>query len=212
MLFQSTLPCGSDSVTVSRLKPAPYFNPRSLAGATFALQFLQHSTGISIHAPLRERLFLPNIFSKRCYFNPRSLAGATDLQKSSMQKRRFQSTLPCGSDRSRSASLSRRSYFNPRSLAGATSTSALPSPVKLHFNPRSLAGATALMQAALKQAEISIHAPLRERPPTTRRSTFASIFQSTLPCGSDCGALVKSLFGFNFNPRSLAGATDIVHR
>ena len=64
-----------------------YFNPRSLAGATYSLEFHLHNRRISIHAPLRERqtvirktkVFIIN-------FNPRSLAGATP----------YAAKLPCG--------------------------------------------------------------------------------------------------------------------
>ena len=37
----------------------PYFNPRSLAGATFARFMMLAAVRISIHAPSRERLTLP---------------------------------------------------------------------------------------------------------------------------------------------------------
>ena len=56
MLFQSTLPRGSDILVIVFGASASYFNPRSLAGATFKPSF----------AAVR-----------RSNFNPRSLAGAT---------------------------------------------------------------------------------------------------------------------------------------
>ena len=78
---------------------------------------------------------------------------------------------------------------------------------------------------------ISIHAPLRERLSELEYAVTAAVFQSTLPCGSDisislainfdvlfqstlpCGSdVLYSLFAQmskNFNPRSLAGATDL---
>ena len=56
LLFQSTLPCGSDSYPCLKSSVSSDFNPRSLAGATSASRnFLLAAASISIHAPLRER-------------------------------------------------------------------------------------------------------------------------------------------------------------
>ena len=145
----------------------PYFNPRSLAGAT---------------------ILCFGWFPSDVHFNPRSLAGATKSCLSKIVNNMvFQSTLPRGSDKKRRRALRLAEDFNPRSLAGATlrllkigkeififqSTlprgSDIPQPqvncriklisihapsrerqckeyfseaVKAHFNPRSLAGAT----------------------------------------------------------------------
>ena len=54
---------------------------------------------------------------------------------------------------------------------------------------------------------ISIHAPSRERLSLAYSSFSISLFQSTLPRGSDlpAGCLIDT--PVNFNPRSLAGAT-----
>ena len=59
-------------------------------------------------------------------------------------------------------------------------------PRSSHFNPRSLTGATPCKESMGSATLISIHAPLRER--LTRRcgSVATSLFQSTLPYGSDC--------------------------
>ena len=54
-----------------------------------------------------------------------------------------------------------------------------------YFNPRSLAGATAVQLDFVRVRHISIHAPLRERPPFTQHFSAGTRFQSTLPCGSD---------------------------
>ena len=141
-------------------------------------------------------------------FNPRSLAGATKC---------------------RTLDALCLAYFNPRSLAGATvalSMVLLPFP---HFNPRSLAGATPISSLYLTLLFISIHAPLRERPgrylrclaaiaisihaPLRERPTNpvmlvpSSVFQSTLPCGSDFFKSLGIFLFSDFNPRSLAGAT-----
>ena len=100
--FQSTLPCGSDFLVFNHFSASWYFNPRSLAGATHdnsKIRFL--CCGISIHAPLRERLHINQIILHSSHFNPRSLAGATATGKSTSGRTKFQSTLPCGSDRHR---------------------------------------------------------------------------------------------------------------
>ena len=99
MIFQSTLPRGSDIITqlssfftsdfnprslagathVRRLHGAydSNFNPRSLAGATEIFQVTALFTSISIHAPSRERHHAGSSVRLKKYFNPRSLAGAT---------------------------------------------------------------------------------------------------------------------------------------
>ena len=101
MLFQSTLPCGSDCLSnrvdihhanfnprslagattshVKNLLNFNNFNPRSLAGATWVNLCGEQENPISIHAPLRERLPRVNGYSVHPNFNPRSLAGATNL-------------------------------------------------------------------------------------------------------------------------------------
>ena len=76
-----------------------------------------------------------------------------------------------------------------------------------YFNPRSLAGATAVQLDLVRVRHISIHAPLRERPPFTQHFSAGTRFQSTLPCGSDAGPPRSASRHFYFNPRSLAGAT-----
>ena len=101
-----------------------------------------------------------------------------------------------------------------------------------NFNPRSLAGATRWVTEVIGRRFISIHAPLRERQVPKNFYKFINRFQSTLPCGSDGMTLVSynndSEFQStlpcgsdclregrpygrpNFNPRSLAGATDFL--
>ena len=54
-----------------------------------------------------------------------------------------------------------------------------------HFNPRSLTGATLPMGASQLLFLISIHAPSRERLLRLSLVTPSSLFQSTLPHGSD---------------------------
>ena len=78
----------------------------------------------------------------------------------------------------------------------------------LFFNPRSLAGATKRLFERAVHDDFSIHAPSRERPSTaTRSALIPTLFQSTLPRGSDILTLESSLLFGIFNPRSLAGAT-----
>ena len=55
--------------------------------------------------------------------------------------------------------------------------------------------------------DISIHAPSRERLDKTAGVALAVGFQSTLPRGSDFSRACSFHLRFNFNPRSLAGAT-----
>ena len=62
LLFQSTLPCGSDKVCLNFSVAIIYFNPRSLAGATCKLNHALVTNLISIHAPLRERLYLLSVY------------------------------------------------------------------------------------------------------------------------------------------------------
>ena len=99
-LFQSTLPCGSDSSLQSLTSLKPYFNPRSLAGATMSEFFTPTGFCISIHAPLRER---PRQSLYLCFTSQfqSTLPCGSDLLRPLYfvcDIQRFQSTLPCGSD------------------------------------------------------------------------------------------------------------------
>ena len=106
--------------------------------------------------------------------------------------------------------------------------------VDRHFNPRSLAGATRAanrvfsgilisIHAPLRERRwlcqwcfcpfrISIHAPLRERPTNPVMLVPSSVFQSTLPCGSDFFKSLGIFLFSDFNPRSLAGATSLLKK
>ena len=188
MIFQSTLPHGSDRISCANVNLTANFNPRSLTGATslhrdhLQLFFISiHAPSrerqqdnakaaiidcISIHAPSRERPLCDQKTQRRSRdFNPRSLTGATSLLSTACSPRKaFQSTLPHGSDKIRQLkfSISIRN-FNPRSLTGATMISSMT---------------------------LSI-----------------MIFQSTLPHGSDNGSFLIERMLVYFNPRSLTGAT-----
>ena len=121
-LFQSTLPCGSDSristihflATISIHAPLRerqtltggllilklHFNPRSLAGATTPVIECDPATGISIHAPLRERRLAATV-KRACV----SISIHAPLRERPNWL---------------SAIYSKIANFNPRSLAGAT--------------------------------------------------------------------------------------------
>ena len=119
--FQSTLPCGSDTVVLSASLRPLLFQSTLPCGSDWQVLFQRHPvTRFQSTLPCGSDDNLP------CHF---VTAG------------RFQSTLPCGSD-----SITRR---------GNAESS--------NFNPRSLAGATQPDTAAQQQQTISIHAPLRER-------------------------------------------------
>ena len=75
--FQSTLPYGSDFAAGVILARGQHFNPRSLTGATTKEHYADKPQGISIHAPLRERLRKRQAALGATDFNPRSLTGAT---------------------------------------------------------------------------------------------------------------------------------------
>ena len=143
---------------------------------------------ISIHAPLRERPRYDGSFLR------------SDL---------FQSTLPYGSDQSSRASIITYNNFNPRSLTGATSRPITKNATNSDFNPRSLTGATIeLTYVDADKEYISIHAPLRERPPIIHVlriryaiSIHAPLRERPVPPNTLTAATAY------FNPRSLTGAT-----
>ena len=99
MLFQSTLPCGSDLCKCSLDSWTQHFNPRSLAGATLLASLR-----------LSRRIFQSTL---PCGSDARSLSVGSATGS-------FQSTLPCGSDLADRFPLKPYRDFNPRSLAGAT--------------------------------------------------------------------------------------------
>ena len=97
--FQSSLPHGSDTLSVTSELACPNFNPRSLTGATVGHVNAESYTGISIHAPLRERRVLkivPLLVSSISIHAPlrERLFSAMPLGINP----KFQSTLPYGSD------------------------------------------------------------------------------------------------------------------
>ena len=163
--FQSTLPCGSDydyttmstqrvisihaplrerrTALYGRLRSSPYFNPRSLTGATGKRRKVRNA-GLVFQSTLPHRSD-----DKRLLFI------TADTQ--------FQSTLPHGSDDAQRDFKRLYAHFNPRSLTGATALAYAARRRLSYFNPRSLTGATRERINAAIIALISIHAPSRER-------------------------------------------------
>ena len=116
--FQSTLPCESDDNDTRHISldthfnprwptgthhvREPYFNPRSLAGATLSnSQCFTHFFDFNPRslAGATSLLWLRQAYASN--FNPRSLAGATPEPPARIPKLEFQSTLPRGSDKSK---------------------------------------------------------------------------------------------------------------
>ena len=75
------------------------------------------------------------------------------------------------------------------------------------FNPRSLAGATDDAMAEIKSIDISIHAPSRERPDTEDMRKIIIVISIHAPSRERLGQYPQEDKLYNFNPRSLAGAT-----
>ena len=147
MRFQSTLPRGSDVLRMIFSNYARHFNPRSLAGATTSIKHLMSTQRFQSTLPRGSDIF--------------SVEGAYIMVE-------FQSTLPRGSDvaeekRLHETIISIHAPSRERPLRLALWS--LP----YYFNPRSLAGATPF--AELKTADFQ--------------------FQSTLPRGSDYGLPVR---------------------
>ena len=146
MLFQSTLPHGSDFHNDIITKAKIIFQSTLPHGSDVLIQFLRGDINISIHAPSRER---------PCRAFAIIFTGT------------FQSTLPHGSDFLHVDQIILHSHFNPRSLTGATIFLESEVSVMLisihapsrerplgtaerfankgYFNPRSLTGATQII-------------------------------------------------------------------
>ena len=191
IVFQSTLPCGSDAGRCSALPAVPNFNPRSLAGATCA-------------------------FSAGCQPVPAfqsTLPCGSDGDKQEMYEDvyKFQSTLPCGSDLMPfcfPACLPQISIHAPLrerlSSLGITDQScrAFQSTLPCGSDPLP---SLKICSYCLFQSTL----PCGSDRATEVRKYAACLFQSTLPCGSDVMTLTTSnQLIVNFNPRSLAGATQ----
>ena len=146
LLFQSTLPHGSDSILPGDSTRLRHFNPRSLTGATsccstprlmpitfqstlphgsdssIRAEFGNDPHHISIHAPSRERLLCFGWFPSDVRFQstlPHGSDSTFDVDYATSGA--FQSTLPHGSDINPVWYSIYKQHFNPRSLTGATS-------------------------------------------------------------------------------------------
>ena len=76
--FQSTLPYGSDASRLKFVVSWTIFQSTLPYGSDAFGDPTSAQVGISIHAPLRERLqTMRMVMDRNIYFNPRSLTGAT---------------------------------------------------------------------------------------------------------------------------------------
>ena len=147
--------------------------------------YILYQTGISIHAPSRER---------------------RQLSTPILCEHQFQSTLPHGSDWLWLSKICLMLNFNPRSLTGATlmrpflkqkTKISIHAPSRERLRQYEIAFQTMLFQSTLPHGsdiafkatfscfKISIHAPSRERPVAVLVASVRVGFQSTLPHGSD---------------------------
>ena len=166
MLFQSTLPRGSDPVRLEKSKARLYFNPRSLAGATLSDYDIFSTPLISIHAPSRER---PKYIMDRSHYNYISIHAPSRERLPTIKRLCIGRTISIHApSRERLESLSKlinSDYFNPRSLAGATMSRRNIGYASQKFQstlPRGSDNELFVLQA--RSECISIHAPSRERP------------------------------------------------
>ena len=142
-----------------------YFNPRSLTGATEQQVRELQQQGISIHAPSRERQSAGSkIESGR----------RISIHAPSRERRRNQVVSGIGLD-----------DFNPRSLTGATAMDSTLKTLLCYFNPRSLTGATrTYTDLSTRQRNFNPRS-LTGATINHRATCVISVFQSTLPHGSD---------------------------
>ena len=105
--------------------------------------------------------------------------------------------------------ISRPPDFNPRPLAGATGGCESGKQDSGHFNPRPLAGATGARRFRSLYQRISIHAPLRGRLGV--RAPVKDIWQISIhaPLRGRHRRINGTRRNLYFNPRPLAGATDL---
>ena len=189
----------------------PYFNPRTLAGATlktdyniiYNFQFQSThpcgcdsacsspavSTGrISIHAPLRVRPHKKRKEKKPgANFNPRTLAGATLWAvRDAWADVEFQSTHPCGCD------------LQTALFSWAEIGISIHAPLRVRHGVKNM---------RRTRIVISIHAPLRVRRLILIIAPYIAAFQSTHPYGCDMINSPSISKLLNFNPRTLTGAT-----
>ena len=186
-----------------------YFNPRSLAGATISNSIYIMGICISIHAPSRER---PAIQLHNTDFVAISIHAPSRERPLQIifwrSKVRISIHAPSRERPTANTDSHIAVNFNPRSLAGAT-------PIGIMFRRECDPFQSTLPRGSdrssrdgtRRKAGISIHAPSRERLKCKILNCLRLTFQSTLPRGSDCSFSTITFTSFDFNPRSLAGAT-----
>ena len=152
---------------------------------------------ISILAPSRERRRCRQQMGSSSNFNPRSLTGATVPDHAISNISTFQSSLPHGSDSLPLKVFVLSHKFQSSLPHGSDFSIQIFSSISFNFNPRSLTGATARSGSATRKRMISILAPSRERPLMLKHGQAATLFQSSLPHGSDKRA---NLFSTVYTP------------
>ena len=208
-----------------------YFNPRSLAGATyFTAHFFTVKT-ISIHAPSRERLLTYSLYNgitfisihapsreRQVYlllteprtenFNPRSLAGATEINKHKDCNSLISIHAPSRERPGRWAGRLVQVQFQSTLPRGSDIAMTLSWRLCWHFNPRSLAGATSRLIILLCMRKHFNPRSLAGATKCLTSSLFrAWYFNPRSLAGATLSAVLFCLAAYNFNPRSLAGAT-----
>ena len=186
--FQSTLPRGSDLPAASGFWHGYYFNPRSLAGATFPPSSVIIGITISIHAPSRERPATADESAGKCAIS----IHAPSRERHSAQ---FECVPSLGI-----------SIHAPSRERLAAATLAIKLTLFQSTLPR---GSDEGWRDDDAKIVISIHAPSRERLALTGNVNAAIIlFQSTLPRGSDVGMCPAQSISAEFQS-TLARGSDV---
>ena len=164
-LFQSTPPCGGDSMGSPSVPADADFNPRPLAGATADADVVDCLRGISIHAPLRGRLVVLlqdgllfpisihaplrgrrehplHFFYKGKFQSTPPCGGDFGFHGSPSHELTFQSTPPCGGDTGKNFISASAGRFQSTPPCGGDHGCILFTVAYSYFNPRPLAGAT----------------------------------------------------------------------
>ena len=167
---------------------------------------------ISIHAPSRERPPLSTVRGLRPRnFNPRSLTGATRMISVSGRWLLFQSTLPHGSDRRISRPTAKRSAFQSTLPHGSDQQNRCFTHFVLGISIHAPSRERPHFAVDMPNFDaISIHAPSRERP----ANIFSSLLHAFISIHAPSRERPSPLWPmhrlpFNFNPRSLTGATGL---
>ena len=193
--FQSTLPRGSDNSAPLWALMSLNFNPRSLAGATERGPEVVSAATFQSTLPRGSDLQRCCADARRKNFNPRSLAGATNYQLDIYRQNLISIHAPSRERHITNLSIINVSLnFNPRSLAGATPARQAEK-VMSKFQSTLPRGSDQCLGCRLDKANISIHAPSRERQISLFTISANLTFQSTLPRGSDS---IKMMYFYNY--------------